>query len=292
MKAIGYEAFIENEFNILDRKGKEVPFKLFDVQKKYLRLMGQDYDNMEGVREVILKARQEGFSSFILALFAVDFITSPNSVSICIAHKKDVTQKLFRKVKFYIESYCKKNGFDPNSYLLSDNKNEMEHRANGSYFYIGTAGSKVGGRGATAQNILFSEAAFYQDTEVITAQEIIEGSAQQVSQGIGKIFIESTANGFGNYYQLEWDRAVRGESNYKPRFFSWEEFYDEEWVRQKAKDFQSEEKFKQEYPRTPEEAFIHSGTPFFDMKMIEYQMQKVAAEPIRMGRLATDGKWI
>lgn len=292
MTGSGYKAFIENEFDILDRDGKIVPFTLYPVQAKYLKLMGSDYQDMNGVRDILLKARQEGMSSFILAIFAVDFITKPNSVSICIAHKKDVTQKLFKKVKFYIESYCRKHGFDINSYLVSDNKNEMEHRANGSYFYIGTAGSKVGGRGATAQNILFSEAAFYQDTEIITAQEIIEGSSQQVAQGTGKIFIESTANGFGNYYQLEWDRAVREESNYKARFFSWEEFYDETWIAQKKKDFQSDEKFKQEYPRTPEEAFIHSGTPFFDMKAVEYQLNSVAQNPIRQGRLATDGKWI
>jgi hypothetical protein len=247
---------------------------------------------MEGVREIILKARQEGFSSFVLGLFAADFILKPNSISVCISHKRDATQKLFKKVKFYIESYCKRHGFDTNSYFLSDNKNEIESRTNNSYFYLGTAGSKVGGRGGTAQNILFSEAAFYQDTEVITAKEIVEGSAQQVPQGLGKIFIESTANGFGNYYQLEWDRAVRVESNYKSRFFSWEEFYDEEWIAQKRKDFQNEDTFKQEYPRTPEEAFIHSGTPFFDMKMLEYQLSKVAMAPIQQGRLATDGQWI
>lgn len=292
MTSEGYKAFIENEFDILNREGNIVPFKLFPVQEKYLDVMGQDYRDMSGIREIILKARQEGFSSFILALFAVDFITKPNSVSICVAHKKDVTQKLFKKVKFYVESYCKRHGFDINSYLLSDNKNEMEHRGHGSYFYIGTAGSKVGGRGATAQNILFSEAAFYQDTDIITAQEIIEGSSQQVPQGNGKIFIESTANGFGNYYQLEWERAVRKESNYKARFFSWEEFYDEAWIREKMRDFQNEDMALQEYPRTPEEAFIHSGTPFFDMPSIKYQSEKVAKNPIRMGKLATDGKWI
>ncbi len=289
---VNYKKFIEKEFDIVNKEGKVVPFKLFPVQEKYLGVLNQDYRNMEGVREIILKARQEGFSSFILALFAVDFITSPNSVSICISHKRDATQKLFKKVKFYIESYCQKHNFDTKAYFLSDNKNELEHRGNGAYFYIGTAGSKVGGRGGTAQNILFSEAAFYQDTDVITAKEILEGTSQQVSQEVGKIFIESTANGFGNYYQLEWDRAILGESNYKARFFSWEEFYNLKWIEKKRRDFQSESTFKQEYPRTPEEAFIHSGTPFFDMEMIEYQLRRVAKAPLEQGRLATDGNWI
>lgn len=290
-KVVNYKEFIENEFDILDRKGNIVPFRLFPVQDMYLQMMQKDYPDMEGVREIILKARQEGFSSFVLALFAVDFITKPNSVSICIAHRKDATQKLFRKVKFYVDSYCKKHGFDPKKYFSSDNKNEMEHAHNGAYFYIGTAGSKVGGRGGTANNILFSEAAFYQDTDIITAREIIEGSSQQVYQGTGKIFIESTANGFGNYYQLEWDRAVKNESNFNARFFSWEEFYDKAWIEEKRKSFQSEEMFKQEYPLSPEEAFIHSGTPFFDMKAIQYLFENVAADPVDQGELAQDGGW-
>ncbi len=289
---IDYKTFIEEEFDILNKEGHVVPFKLFPVQNKYLEILNEDYNKLEGLREIILKARQEGMSSFVLGLFATDFILKPNSISICISHKRDATQKLFRKVKSYIESYCFRHGFDTNSYFLSDNKNEIESRSNGSYFYIGTAGSKVGGRGGTAQNILFSEAAFYQDTEVITAKEIIEGSSQQVPQGVGKIFIESTANGFGNYYQVEWDRAMRRESNYKPRFFSWEEFYSEEWIEKKKRDFQNEDTFKQEYPRTPDEAFIHSGTPYFDMKMIQYQLAHVAIPPVQQGKLATDGEWI
>ena len=289
--AVNYEKFIENEFLILNKEAKVVPFKLFPVQKKYLELLQEEKRGLEGSREIILKARQEGFSSFILALFAVDFITKPNSISICISHKRDATQKLFKKVKFYIDSYCDKHGFDKKAYFISDNKGELEHRGNGSYFYIGTAGSKVGGRGGTAQNILFSECAFYQDSDLITAEEIVEGSAQQVPQGIGKIFIESTANGYGNYYQLEWDRAVRGESNFRPRFFSWREFYSPEWIEEKKKDFQSEEKALQEYPDTPDVAFIHSGTPFFDSKMLEYQLREIAKKPIEQGRLATDGNW-
>src|SRR5258708_2189437 len=178
---IDYQAFIEREFDIQDKDGNVVPFHFlpgYPVQQKYYDALKADYPNWSGVREIILKARQEGFSAFVLALFAVDFICQPNSVSICIAHKRDVTQKLFKRVRFYIESYCKKHGFDIKSYLLSDSKNEMENRTNGAYFYIGTAGSKVGGRGGTAQNIHFSEAAFYQDTEIITAKEIIEGSSQ------------------------------------------------------------------------------------------------------------------
>jgi len=141
------------------------------------------------------------------------------------------------------------------------------------------------------QNIHFSEGAYYLDTDRITAREMIEGTSQQVAQGTGIIFIESTANGYGNYYQHVWEKAKRGESTYRPRFFSWEEFYDKEWVEKKRGDFESEAMWKQEYPLTAREAFISSGTPFFDHAVLEKLLEK-QVEPIKMGRLAQDGQWI
>lgn len=284
-----YKEFIQQYFSILDRETqKPVPFKFNVVQEKYYDMLQGEYPDMEGLREIVLKARQEGMSSFVLALFAVDFLMSPYSVSICISHRKDATDLLFRKVKFYIDSYCAKVGIDPKSLFKSDNKNLMENATNGAVFYIGTAGAKVGGRGGSAKNILFSECAFYQDTELITAQEIVVGTAQQVPQGKGMIFIESTANGMDNYYQQTWEKASRSESIYKPRFFSWKEFYSQEWVDEKRKEFPTDAMWKQEYPLEPDDAFIASGTPYFD-NLILKEMLSERKEPVAIGKIAPDG---
>jgi intein/homing endonuclease len=156
MAKIDYKKFIEDQFDIIDKKNKTVPFILNRVQEKYYDQILNDYgNNMEGLREIVLKARQQGMSSFILALFTVDFINIENSVSICIAHRKNDTEKLFKKVKFYLESYCEKNGWDSEEYLSTDNKGEIVNKTNGAVFYILTAGARVGGRGGTAKNILF-----------------------------------------------------------------------------------------------------------------------------------------
>lgn len=290
--AIDRKKFIEEQFLILDREGRVVPFKFYPVQDKYYNILVNDYGpSFRGVREIVLKARQEGQSSFILGLFAVDFITKPNSISICISHRRDSTQLLFKKVKFFIESYCQKQEWNVKEYLSTDNKSEIQNRTNGAYFYIGTAGSKVGGRGGTAQNLHFSEAAFYSASEKITAKEIIEGTSQQIAQGTGMIFIESTANGYGNYYQHIWEMARKGESNYHPRFFSWEEFYDKEWVERKRGDFETDAMWKQEYPNDPYEAFISSGSPYFDIEVLRKMLEE-APKPLQEGRLAQDGRFI
>jgi hypothetical protein len=299
VKKIDYRRFVEDNFNIIDKNTLiPVPFKFNPVQDKYYNILTKEYEDMEGVREIVLKARQEGMSSFILALFATDFLLRPYSVSICISHRKDSTDVLFKKVKSYLDSYfavlAKKHGMVAEDiakqFLKTDNRNLIENATNHAMFYIGTAGAKVGGRGGTARNILFSECAFYQDTELVTAQEIVVGTAQQVPQGRGIIFIESTANGEGNYYQKTWEQAMRSESSYRPRFFGWKEFYSQEWVDQKKKEFPTEAMWKQEYPNDPDEAFIMSGTPYFNNVLLQ-KMLDLNAKPIQEGKFAADGEF-
>jgi len=302
---VDYKKFIEENFKILDKEAQvPVPFRFNAVQQKYYDMLftgdEREYPSQEGLREIILKARQQGFSSFILALFAVDFLTRPYSVSICISHRKDSTELLFKKVRFYIESYLEKVAKERGvklteevlrSFYKSDNRGMIENSTNNAMFYIGTAGSKVGGRGGSARNIHFSEAAFYQDTELITAQEIIVATAQQVPQGKGMIFIESTANGEGNFYHSEWVRAEEHQSSYKPRFFGWQEFYSPTWVQEKRKEFPTDKLWKQEYPGTAEEAFITSGSPYFDVEKLN-DMLKEAPIPEEFGRIAPDGHFL
>src|SRR3990167_4215315 len=257
---IKYKNFIQDNFQILEKeKQVPVPFYFNKVQNKYYDILSQIYPEFEGVREIVLKARQEGISSFVLALFATDFLLRPYSISICISHRKDSTDILFKKVKSYLDSYfqilAKKNKLHPEiiakQFLKSDNRNMLENATNNAMFYIGTAGAKVGGRGGTAKNILFSETAFYADTELITAQEIVVGTAQQVPQGKGMIFIESTANGEGNFYQKMWE---------------------------------------QEYPQDPDEAFVTSGSPYFNVMKLK-DMLKTRPTPLRQGKFAMDGQW-
>ena len=293
---INYGKFIQENFEVMDKDTLiPIPFKFNVVQKKYNDILSTEHPEMDGVREIVLKARQEGMSSYILALFATDFLLRPYSVSICISHRKDATDVLFKKVKSYIDSYFRvlaKNKMDPDDiakqFLKSDNRNLLENATNGAMFYIGTAGAKVGGRGGTARNILFSECAFYQDTDLITAQEIVVGTAQQVPQGRGMIFIESTANGTDNYYQQTWEKASRHESVYKPRFFGWQEFYTKEWVEEKRKEFPSDRMWKQEYPADPDEAFVVSGSPYFNTELLKKMLEEIK-QPIRQGKFAADG---
>ena len=296
-KNINYKKFIEENFMVLDHDTQiPVPFKFKKAQDKYYESLKKDYGDFDGIRDIILKARQQGFSSFILALFAVDFLVRPYSVSICISHRQDSTDFLFKKVKFYLDCYIEKlaektgQNIDvlKKKFFKSNNRNLIENNLNGASFYVLTAGAKVGGRGNSARNLIFSECAFYQDTELVTAREMVIASSQMVPQGKGMIFIESTANGEGNYYHETWMKAMKNESAYRDIFFGWEESYSEEWIEQKRLEISDDKMFKQEYPKTWEEAFITSGSPFFDIPSLK-EMEEHKIPPIKMGRFSTGG---
>ena len=106
-----------------------------------------------------------------------------------------------------------------------------------------------------------------------------------VDQGIGKIFDESTARGYGNQYQVRWELAEQGRSEFRGVFFSASALYSSEWLSKKRTQFTTNEMFMQEYPETPEEAFISSGSKFFDTGAIGWLRNEVVRKPLIEGSL-------
>lgn len=298
-----YRAFIEDNFLIdTPETGQLVPFKFRPVQNKYYDELVRDYDiENKGlsvpVREIILKARREGFSSFILALFAADDILQDNPTeTLAISYRDDATATFRKRYRLYVTSYAaRKMGYgaediqkEPNilevaaKNFLSIDSSDIELRHNKAHFYCGTASARTGGRGGVLQKLLYSEEAHYPDSEKMTAKEIVDGTLRQVDLSAGWVFRETTANGYGNYYEQTWSLAVKGESRFKPRFYGWREMYSQEEFDLIASEFTDKHILKQEYPETPEEAFISSGTGFFDNERI-MELLKNVVEPIMVG---------
>jgi hypothetical protein len=256
----GSKLFIEEQLTIITKQGKEIPFALNNVQAKFV-------ENATG-RDIILKARQMGFSSFILGAFAKDFILKENSLSIILADNADNAKNLLARVKHFISSYERKNKLKiPLKY---NSKFELQNAHNGARYIIGTAQNEEFGRSQTITNLHLSEASFYPNFSKILA-------AAGTAAAFGRIIIETTANGFNDFKEF-WDRSQIGETPFKPHFFSAEEFYD--------KDFLEGEKgrlgrlYIQEYPSTPEEAFLTSGDCFFEALYINDIREKNKRETI------------
>lgn len=266
-----YKDFIEDYFLIDEPKtGKLVPFIFNEVQQAYYQQLCDDYDiEKEGIgapiRDIILKARREGFSSLILGLFAADDILNPEPTETqVISYKDDATRVFSRRYKNFIKSYWKKRFgvTDERRIFKTQTKTEFTHRENDAHFLCGTASARTGERGGVLQKLLFSEAAHYPDTENMTAKEIIEGSLRQVDIHSGWVFVESTANGIGNHYHKMWKQAETESSRFNARFYGWREFYTESEFELIKSEFTDKSLIPQEYPETPEEAFVASVKSF------------------------------
>lgn len=249
--------YIKNlqKFDIVNKDGQTIPFTVNEFQEKYVNAMTN--------RDVILKSRQIGYSSLILGIFTLDFLLKENSRSVCISHDGPSAQKLLDRVKFFISS-AEQKGLAIN--LKYNSRNELANSDKNSSFYIGQSGSKSFGRGDTINNLHLSEFAFYDDPERMLA------SVLQAVVPSGRVVIETTAHGM-NFFKTFWDKSKAGETGFACHFFN-NSFYSKEFLSQKKREL-GEELYKQEYPSTDLEAFLSTGTPFFDREALEYYLTTI-----------------
>src|SRR3990167_1337718 len=285
-----YLSFIEDNFMVDDpRTGQLVPFIMRPVQKRYYDFLVRDYDiEKRGIdvpiRECLLKARRQGFSSFFLALFAADALLNPNPTeTLVISYRYDATATFRKRYRNFLLSFgARSKGYSvadiqQNSgvlesiakELLSIDATDLEIKDNHAHFYCGTASARVGGRGGVVQKLLYSEAAWYPDKKEIKASEIIEGTLRQVDIASGWVVAETTANGDNNHYARMWKDAVSGQSRFKPRFFGWQDYYTPEEFELIKSEFTDKRLIPAEYPANPQEAFLSSGNRFFDPTILQ-----------------------
>jgi len=287
-----YKRRIEKYFSIVNENAETVPFTLRTPQLKILERLTR--------RDIILKARQEGISSLVLAMFTLDFIFIENVRCVVISHEKEATTKLLRKVRFYLDS-IKKRHPEVDAYKLdTENKYELVNRYKNSIFYIGTAGARAFGRGDTINNLHVSELSRWPDQE-----GLMTGLMQSVPLS-GRIVIETTANGVGDYFHTLWKKSNTQEKSFTPHFLAWfddpkytlpvfGEFVptEEEQELQKTYKLNNEQlnwrryklheladnldQFNQEFPATPEEAFIVSGNPIWPPTLLKKHLRRCVA---------------
>jgi len=249
-----YIKLIPKYFQIVDKTQQTVDFTLNKTQTDFVENMGE--------KNLILKARQLGFSSVILAILTLRFLFKENQRCVVVAHETGATQKLLDRVKFYIKAMEQK--FKIKVPLKYNSRSEMVNEGMNSTFYIGTAGSRSFGRGDTLTALAFSEYAFFVDPEIM-----LSGVLQALVPG-GLLFVESTANGF-NFFKTLWDEAE--ERGFKKNFYSSVWGYSKEYLDKKKKELKR--LYPQEYPSTALQAFLTSGDPYFDKEALQHYLENV-----------------
>lgn len=301
MNVLNCREYIERFLKIRTKEGNLVSLKLNEPQQRLYSVIKKRYESGKPVRVIVLKARQMGFSTLTEAIIFWATATRENTDSMIIAHKDEATANLFRMSKLFYENLPEP--IKPMLQASNAQELNFDRPARGKKNAVGlrsrircaTAGGSGQGRSYTLRNVHMSEFAFWPGDK----KETYSGIMQAVPDMPGTIVvIESTANGYDEFKAL-WDMAVeaqaRGdEEGFIPVFFPWHEmreyqrdvppgFEKTEEERELAKAFGLSDrqlawrrwcievncsgdvdKFRQEYPATPDEAFISTGSCVFD----------------------------
>jgi len=294
-----FELFSKEQIRIITKNASQgfVPFEFNEAQRIINEQLQKQLHETGKVRAIVLKARQQGISTYCAArVFWKTFFT-PYTRSVVMAHDSATSDALFNMSRNIID-----NMENPPE-LQKSNAKEIIFQENKSGYRLYTAGAKEAGRGTTPTIAHLSEVGFWQFDE-----QILAGLFQGISQEAGtEVILESTANGAsGEFYRL-YQGAMRGENEYIPIFLPWfitseyrrtapedMDLTTEEWELLEKYDLDNdqlywrrlkiaesgERKFKQEYPASPEEAFLVTGNSVFDQQVIN-NIQVQAPQYIR-----------
>jgi hypothetical protein len=267
--------------HILTKKGELLPFEINDAQRVIHRAIEEQYAAIGKVRAIILKGRQQGASTYIEGRFYWKITGSFGKRAYILTHEDKATSNLFNMTKRYNDN-CPLS-HKPHTKL--DNEKELYFDRLDCRYSVATAGARATGRSGTGQFFHGSEVAFWPAAETHMA-----GIGQTIpDEPDTEIILESTANGIGNLFHQKWQDAVDGKGEYIAIFVPWflqqeyrktcpsdvkwdddeleykdafelsnEQMY---WRRAKiVDDFKGDDTlFNQEYPGTPEMAFM-AGT--------------------------------
>lgn len=311
--------YITAFLKIQTKDGQIVPFKLNQPQMRLYEVIREQWKAGKPVRIIILKARQMGFSTLTEAIIFWITATAFNVSAMIVAHKEEATANLYRMSRRfydYLPDRIKPMVQSSNAQELKfDTPSNYRGTAKGlgSRIRCATAGGGGIGRSYTLKALHLSEFAFWPGDKLDT----LTGLLQAVPDLPGTlVIIESTANGFEEF-KKQWDLAVEnqraGRDGFIPVFFAWFEMNEyrravppgftrteEEEILAQTFGLDDEQlswrrwciinncggdlnKFHQEYPATPEEAFIATGQCVFDKEKIILRMEQVRKETWERG---------
>ena len=313
------EKLIELVFIVVDKNQQTMPFFLNEVQHEFLDTLNQAIDDFDDgkitdISLLILKGRQQGFTTVVTAYQLACSITNRNFQGFTLADKSDNSEAIFQNKAKYPYSQLPES-LKPTEKF--NNRKQLLFEKINSSWAVDTATKDVG-RSRTVNFFHGSECAFWKDG--IASIQAALGEA--FTKNCIKIY-ESTANGY-NDYQKMWDSGVHincfyewwKTSEYRLNFPSedikheflsdidrkndwiaerlrWlrddkglepEQLY---WYFRKYETYIDKRLIKQEYPCSPREAFLLSGDNVFDTEQLLARLERIP-KPIKTGYFTYD----
>lgn len=294
------DKYIERFFKIRTKDGRLANLILNKAQRQLYETIKESYGK-KPTRIIILKARQLGISTFTEAVITYFILNSMNTDAIIIAHDGSASANIYNMTKLFVgelPDQLKPRQKLNNARLISFDSDDAKGLK--SSIRVGVANDSV--RGQTYRYAHLSEVAFWEHPE--EAMLAILQCVPQDDKSL--VVIESTANGFNFFYDL-WTKAVNKENDYIPVFFPWymDDGYKAHYNGFPLSDYEKEiqerygltleqlawrrrtianecagdeARFRQEYPLTPEEAFIASGASVFNNDIVMRRIKDLTEE--------------
>ena len=248
------------------------------------------FERRRGERNIVLKARQMGMTTWAAARFFLKTITHPGTLTVEVAHTQESAEEIFRIVHRFLD--CLPENLREGILRTSRaNVRQIVFPEIDAQYRVVSAGDRNAGRGLTVQNLHCSELARWPGEPA----ETLAGLRASLAPG-AELILESTPDGVGGCFHEEWRKA--GETGMVRHFFPWwmERRYrakavdagslsDEErdlmarkrlnleqigYRRQIRADFRG--MARQEYAEDEESCFLASGDSVFELDAIEARL--------------------
>jgi len=233
--AVGWDAS-ELDLRTLEQLGKKLdsPLKRLGgrtvrelLTVKLLRIRGKDgrlrwlepnaaqklFEERRGARNIVLKARQMGITTWIAARYFLNTITRPGTVTVLVAHDQDSAEAIFRIVHRFAENLPEavRRGALRTS---RSNARQLTFTKLDSEFRVESAADANAGRGLTIHHLHGSEVASWPGDAAGTLASLRAAVIPD-----GEVTLESTPQGSEGCWYREWQAA--NANGYVQHFFPW-----------------------------------------------------------------------
>jgi hypothetical protein len=291
----------EHLLRVRGRNGRTMPLLANAAQGEFERQRGQ--------RNIVLKARQMGMTTWAAARFFIKTITQPGTLTLQVAHTQESAEEIFRIVRRFLERLPDELRRGPLKTSRANVRQIVFPEIDSQYCVV-SAGDRNAGRGLTVQNLHCSELARWPGDP----REVLAGLQAALAPG-AELILESTPDGVGGCFHEEWQKAA--ETGMVRHFFPWwmEPRYRADAVKENELSGEERELMarhnldreqisyrrqiranfrslaKQEFAEDELSCFLSSGSSIFELEAIEARMAS-APEPTERRRNGELAVWL
>ena len=143
-------ALTEGLLRVRTRDGSTAPLRANAAQRAF--------EQRRGERNIVLKARQMGLTTWAAARFFLKTITQPGTLTLEVAHTQEAAEEIFRIVHRFLD--CLPDALREGPLKTSRaNVRQIAFPVMDSQYMVVSAGERNAGRGLTVQNLHCSELA-------------------------------------------------------------------------------------------------------------------------------------